>query len=380
MMINDEKSKNIVICCDGTGNQFGDHNSNVIKLFSLLTRNSAKQILYYHPGVGTKGSMEVPTYLGLLAQKINKWHGFAYGYGIINNLANAYHFLMKNYNPGDQVFLFGYSRGAFTVRALCSFIFEFGLLENGNDSLIEYAMSLFINPNLANMKIAKNFKSVFGRECSVHFVGVWETVNSVGWFYDPLKIPTSLENEIIKIGRQALSIDERRSFFRPNLWGANCRASLKQVWFAGVHSDIGGGYPYRESGLSNISLKWILAEAQKAGLSVDGKAKEDFFNHNLPDASGPIHESLRKLWWIPEYMPQPFTVRVNNHFVNKFGTNRGRSRLIPEGSFIHESVFERKEILANHYNPRNLPKNFVIEKTDSITSTPVLNPVSISDN
>ena len=356
-------AKNIVICCDGTGNQFGDHNSNVIKLFSLLTRNSPGQILYYHPGVGTKGSMEVPTFTGILSQKINKWHGFAYGYGIINNLANAYRFLMENYNPGDQIFLLGFSRGAFTVRALCSFLYEFGLLENGNDSLIEYAMSLFINPNRSSLKTAKNFKAVFGRECSIRFVGVWETVSSVGWFYDPLKIPYSLENEIIEIGRQALAIDERRSFFRPNLWGEKTTQDLKQVWFAGVHSDIGGGYPYREAGLANIPLKWMLQEAQLAGLLVEENVKAKFFTENPPDPNGTLHHSLRKLWWIPEYMPQPYTVRINHHFVNKFGIHRGRSRVIPEGSFIHQSVFERKEKPSNHYHPRNLPVHFTVEST-----------------
>ena len=363
-MVSSRSSKNIVICCDGTGNQFGDHNSNVIKLFSLLTRNSPEQILYYHPGVGTKGSMEVPTYIGFLTQQINKWHGFAYGYGIINNLANAYLFLMENYNPGDQVYLFGYSRGAFTVRALCSFIYEFGLLEKGNDSLIEYAMSLFINPNSPSEKIAKNFKSVFGRDCSVHFVGVWETVNSVGWFYDPLKIPSSLENEVIKIGRQALAIDERRSFFRPNLWGEKSTQNLKQVWFAGVHSDVGGSYPYREAGLSNIALKWILDEALKAGLLVHEEAVDEFFLENRPDANGVIHKSLKGLWWIPEYMPQPYTERVEDHFVNKFGTHRGHLRSIPEGSFIHQSVFERIENPVNNYKPQNLPTKYLVEKNE----------------
>ena len=212
-------------------------------------------------------------------------------------------------------------------------------------------------------KIAKNFKSVFGRDCSVHFVGVWETVSSVGWFYDPFKIPCMLESEVIVTGRQALSIDERRSFFQPDLWAENTTKDLKQVWFAGVHSDIGGGYPYREAGLANIALKWMLNEAKKSGLAIYEQAETEFFQENPPDPNGPIHRSLRKFWWVPEYVPQPYTVRVNKKLVNKFGTHRGRSREIPEGSFIHESVFQRKENHANHYNPSNLPNQFVIEKT-----------------
>jgi uncharacterized protein (DUF2235 family) len=363
-MINAPGPKNIVICCDGTGNQFGNHNSNVIKLFSVLRRNSPDQVLYYHPGVGTKGSMEVPTYLGLIAQKINKWHAFAYGYGMISNLANAYSFLMQNYNHGDKVFIFGFSRGAFTARTLCSFIYEFGLLENGNDSLIEYAMSLFINPNGPSLKIARNFKKVFGRECSAHFVGVWETVSSVGWIYDPLTIPYTRENPTIRIGRQALAIDERRSFFRPNLWGeAHEGQDFKQVWFAGAHSDVGGGYPYKDSGLANITLKWMLDEAEAAGLSVDPEAKAQLFAENPPDPNDCIHKSLHGIWWIPEYLPQPYTIRVNNHFQKKFGAHRGHLRHIPEKSLIHESVFERQKNPANHYHPRNLPNNYLVVST-----------------
>ncbi len=359
-MVEAAPSKNIVICCDGTGNQFGDHNSNVIKLFSLLTRNSQKQILYYHPGVGTKGSMEVPTYLGILAQKITKWHGFAYGYGIINNIANAYAFLMKNYNEGDKIFLIGFSRGAFTVRALCSFLHEFGLLEEGNDSLIEYAMSLFISTKTPNLNLARHFKKIFGRACSVHFVGVWETVSSVGWFYDPLKIPYSIENPVIRVGRQALAIDERRSFFRPNLWGrAHAGQDFKQVWFAGVHSDVGGGYPYRESGPANISLRWMIDEAEAAGILIDAQARDEFFKQNSPDPYCQVHESLRGLWWIPEILPQPYTIRVNDHYQKKFGTHFGHHRIIPEGSLIHESVFQRIESPQNGYQPKNLPTEFI---------------------
>jgi uncharacterized protein (DUF2235 family) len=356
-------TKNIVICCDGTGNQFGDHNSNVIRLFSMLRRESPEQILYYHPGVGTKESMEIPTYVGMIEQKIQKWHGFAYGYGLINNIAHAYNYLMANYNPGDKIYLMGFSRGAFTARALCALIYEFGLLEKGNDSLIAYMMGLFVDENALNFKMAQHFKATFGRECAVHFVGVWDTVSSVGWFYSPLSLPYTRENPGIKIGRQALAIDERRVFFQPNPWGPSCEGQdLKQVWFAGTHSDVGGGWPRRESGLANISLRWLLDEAEEAGLMIDAHAKEKLLTKNPPNPNDILHESLHGLWWFPEYMPQPYTERGKDHFHKKFGIHRGRHRFIPEGSLLHESVIQRMENPANHYKPVNLPSRYEISK------------------
>ena len=107
--------KNIVICCDGTGNEFGRSNSNVVKLYSILQHDSA-QIAYYHPGVGTMGSRNALSKVDKLWTKLI---GLAFGYGISDNVADAYQFLMRNFEPGDQVFVFGFSRGAYTARALC---------------------------------------------------------------------------------------------------------------------------------------------------------------------------------------------------------------------------------------------------------------------
>ncbi len=307
--------------------------------------------------------MEAPTYLGLLKQKITKWHGFAYGYGVISNLAHAYSFLMDNYRPGDSVYLIGFSRGAFTVRVLCTLLYEFGLLEKGNQALIEYMMTLFINPNRATHHIAKNFKATFGRACVPHFVGVWDTVSSVGWVYDPLIMPFSKENPGFNIGRQAISIDERRCFFRTNLWHQSAPTQdLKQVWFAGVHCDVGGSYPDRESGLSNIALEWMLNEAEAAGLLVDHEAKEKLFSACPPDPHALMHESLVGWWWIPEYLPKPYIVREGDHYKKKLRVYAGRRRLIPEGAYLHKSVIERMSRPENNYRPTNLPQHYHVTK------------------
>src|SRR5437867_5002723 len=131
--------KNIVICCDGTGEEFGDNNSNVVKIYSLL-ENSARQVTYYHPGLGTMGSRFAPTKLGRFWSKLK---GLAFGAGLMDNVSDAYVFLMNEYEDGDAVYLFGFSRGAYTARALAAFLHMFGLMRKGNDSLVPYAIRRF---------------------------------------------------------------------------------------------------------------------------------------------------------------------------------------------------------------------------------------------
>src|SRR3954471_21430454 len=116
--------------------------------------------------------------------------------------------------------------------------------------------------------VAAKFKATFSRECKPHFVGLWDTVSSVGWAYDPVTLPYTYANPDIEIGRHAISIDERRCAFRQNLWSNKTTANqnIEQLWFAGVHSDVGGGYTESESGLAKVCLEWMLTEAAKAQL------------------------------------------------------------------------------------------------------------------
>ncbi len=131
--------KNIVICCDGTGNQFGDANSNVIKLYQTLVLGPG-QIAYYHPGVGTMGAMNALTWAG---KAWTKFRGLAFGYGLSENIADAYRYLMREYEEGDRVFVFGFSRGAYTARAVCGMLATVGLLYEDNEGQIPYALRLF---------------------------------------------------------------------------------------------------------------------------------------------------------------------------------------------------------------------------------------------
>jgi len=371
--------KNIVICCDGTGNQFGDANSNVVKLYQVLNRNAGAPVAYYHPGVGTLGAKNALTVLGKAWTQVR---GLAFGYGLSDNIADAYRFLMQVYEPDDRVFIFGFSRGAYTARALCGMLQMFGLLAPGAEGQIPYAMRLFKRGNSRffsglharsnKFEIARAFKATFCRDCKPYFLGLWDTVSSVGWILDPIGLkpgglPYTYSLEDVTVIRHAVSIDERRAFFRQNLVAMQPGRNIKEIWFPGVHSDIGGSYPEGESGLSKISLKWMMREAASAGLAFDSAKIDAIFGadaaHARPFLNALLHNSLTPLWWLGEFWP-----KFTKHRVSPPGTvpqkfkghprmNLFRRRHIPPGAHIHESVFTRMANVAG-YRPPNLPVSF----------------------
>lgn len=342
--------RNLVICCDGTGEEYGDNNSNVVKLYSLL-ENSARQVTYYHPGLGTMGSRFAVSKIGRLWTKII---GLAFGYGLTANIIDAYVFLMNEYEEGDSVFMFGFSRGAYTVRALAAFLRMFGLMRKGNDSLVPYATRRFKSKiRKHSFEIAHGFKQTFSRECKPHFLGVWDTVSSVGWIYDPLHLPYTAHNEDIAIGRHAVSIDERRCQFRENLWQPEPGQDYKQVWFAGTHCDIGGGLGLVNSGLSDIALHWMCDQAVKAGLLVTG------IPTNVGHPCAPIHNSLTFPWLPLELLPKRYVDRRCTPPRVRWRIPLGRRRWMAEGSVLHRSVEER--IKSAGYHPSNLPRQYTFE-------------------
>jgi uncharacterized protein (DUF2235 family) len=349
--------KNLVLCCDGTANEFAADRTNVVKLFSVLNQDPARQAIYYHPGLGT---MEPLGALTPIAQRVTRLLGRAFGYGLASDVRDAYAFLVERFEPEDRVFLFGFSRGAYTVRTVAALLHLYGLIPKGNEPLVPYAIRMLTAINDAKQGkkarqyfgLAEEFKDTFGRlrVCKPWFVGVWDTVSSVGWYENPLRLPYTADNPDIQIGRHAISIDERRAFFRTNLWRLqhdppqSGPQDLKQVWFPGVHSDVGGGYPETESGLAKIALKWMLDEAMLKGLFVDQDKMETVLGrpgsgYVSPDAQAPSHESLRGVWWLAEFI-------LKRHWDYAKGgwawrANLGRRRTIPAGSLIHRSAYER---------------------------------------
>lgn len=334
-------AKNIIICCDGTGNEFGDHNSNA-------------------------------------AWSVVK--GLAFGSGLLSNVGDTYRYLMNVYEDGDQIYLFGFSRGAYTVRAIAGVLHMFGLLCPGNDGLIPYITRLYAKKtrDAAGMthtfEVAEGFKSTFCRHCPLHLVGVWDTVSSVGWVWDPLKLPYTGQNPDMKNGRHAVSIDERRCYFRNNLWGNQLPGqNINQVWFVGVHSDVGGSYAPAESGLSQITLEWMLCEAVPLGLLVDPARADQVLGRIpppkvpppppvLPDPAAKTHNSLTLAWWFLEFLPHSYYDPVAKKA--KWRIPLGATRVIPGGSVLHETVKEKLNIDPD-YKPRNLPQSSGIERRNA---------------
>jgi uncharacterized protein (DUF2235 family) len=357
--------KNIVLCCDGTANEFAKHNTNVVKLYSTLGNDPATQVTYYHPGLGT---MEPAGALTTPARKVTKLLGMAVGYGLANDVRDAYLFLVNRYEPGDRLFCFGFSRGAYTVRTVASLIHMYGLVRAGNDPLVPYAIRMMMGIERARgsaadyretvdayFSLAREFKGMMSRdECRPWFVGVWDTVSSVGWVENPLKLPYVTNNPDIEFGRHAVAIDERRAFFRSHLWRPPADPALprgpkdlKQVWFPGVHSDVGGGYPEPESGLSKLALEWMLDEAEAAGLIVDQDRRREVLGQGggsryvAPDPLAQAHESLTGAWHLAEYVPKKHFDWATRTETRRM--NRHRRRTIPAGALVHVSAFERGE-------------------------------------
>jgi uncharacterized protein (DUF2235 family) len=368
--------RNIVICCDGTANEFAEDNTNVVKLYYVLNQDPAKQVMFYHPGLGT---MEPAGALTTFSRQVTRLLGKVLGYGLANDIRDAYSFLMENYQEGDRLFLFGFSRGAYTVRAVCSLLHMYGLIRKGNEPLVPYAIRMMMGIDRAEKSdnkqqaamdryfdLAHKFRETMSRtDCRPWFVGVWDTVSSVGWIENPLRLPYVSDNPDIQFARHAVSIDEHRAFFRNNLWRPGTDPErphgpkdLKQVWFPGVHCDVGGGYPEAESGLAKIALEWMVEEAEAHELLVDPVRKDEVLGKTngsknaRPDPDGLAHESLNGAWNLAELV-------FKRHFdwtTEKWGQrmNLWRRRTIPPNSLVHESAYQR----SGGYSDR-LPKNAI---------------------
>ena len=265
--------KNIIIFSDGTGQKGGKgNNTNVYKLFNIIEDRTQNQIAYYDPGVGTDW---------------RKITGSLSGRGLSKNIIECYTFLFENYEAGDQIYLFGFSRGAATVRSLSAFIHYFGILPKSRPDLIKKAFNIYkrSSRNSVHNKANAFVKKHHTMWTKIKFIGVWDTVPALGF---PIKwISILLDkfflhkfhnfdlSESIEFARHALSIDDKRKTFHPQVWTPTKeqvkKEIVKQVWFSGVHTDIGGGYDKAE--LSNITLKWLIKEATSKGLIIYEKSE-----------------------------------------------------------------------------------------------------------
>jgi uncharacterized protein (DUF2235 family) len=313
---------NVVLCCDGTGNKLDVATSNVVRLFSVARRDAPQeQVVYYHAGIGTMPAKAALTSVSRWATRLA---GNAAGYGLLDDVADLYAYLMRTLREGDHMFIFGFSRGAFTARVLAGLIHRCGVLKPEFTSLIPYALDLY-RPHDALDDVVAKFVRLFSRRWRVHFLGLWDTVKAFGVLW-PKSLPHLRFNPSVDIVRHAMALEERRTMFDPTTWGGtdgdqrgtpagyitpaipprsiDGSQDVKEVWFEGCHSDVGGGLPENEGSLYKYSLEWMVREAQAhdKGLLVE----EDALSALLSEAAGPQRrvESLTGAWNVAEMMPR----------------------------------------------------------------------------
>lgn len=293
--------KNIVICCDGTWNtpdqveQGVPVPTNVVRIFNALADTDASgtpQHKYYHPGVGTSGSWWDKAIEG------------GTGRGLDRNIMSAYRELCDHYEQEDRIFLFGFSRGAYTVRSLCGLVVKCGLLDTR--SLKEQEIwtrieRVFQKGYRRETEEMENWRALGWQfhdlpEKCIHFLGVWDTVGALG-IPDDMALLNILDglhdfdfhdtdlSPAITTARHALALDEMRASFQATLWKAKTGQDEKQVWFPGVHADVGGGY--LETGLSDAALLWMIQQAQECELTF----RNDMLEQLKPDPQGVMHDS-----------------------------------------------------------------------------------------
>lgn len=357
-------SKNIILCADGTGNKGGSTpDSNVYKIFNAIDLHNTdiKQIAFYDNGVGTQ------------TNKFVRGLSSAFGFGFQTNVCDLYEYLARNYNPDDKIYMFGFSRGAATIRAFNGFIDACGLIDGrgkSNKDLkdeVKKVMEAYNKPEL--LKTFPNIK-FHSKKPGIAFIGVWDTVSALGFpertsrhgfFLRILSIAFEFLGTIsdkffphkfynyeltpnVEKAFQALSIDDERTSFWPKVWQEESEEAkevkqVEQVWFAGMHSNIGGGY--ERAGLANVSFAWMLDKVE--GI----KFKDKFLDLAKADANvnGRMYDSRHGFGAYYRYHPREI------------------STLCKEAGAtvkIHESVIRRLELRTANYAPTSLPEKFEV--------------------
>ncbi|KAF9060368.1 WD40-repeat-containing domain protein [Rhodocollybia butyracea] len=359
------KRRNLVVCIDGTSNKFGNKNTNIVELYSRLVKTK-DQLTFYNSGIGTyaEPSWKSPAYWKQVA--MNKLD-LALALRFEKILLDAYRWLSQMYEEGDRIFLFGFSRGAYQVRTLAGMIEKVGLIHKGNEAQIPFAFELYArSPNKEppqSLPDEENdeympwrFKSTFARkDVRVHFIGVWDTVSSIGLVRPDKDLPltTCGMNHVCHF-RHALALHERRVKFLPEYsYGGAATPEMdynakplknrntKEVWFSGTHSDIGGGNAVNK-GLNSYgpALRWMIHESIIAGLALEP------FQYQTTTADSKVvtspSRSLTSVWWLFEILPIKRLSYKDLKDVTRW-PHMGASRHVVDGQLIHASVYTDKD-------------------------------------
>jgi uncharacterized protein (DUF2235 family) len=383
--------RKIILLSDGTGNSSANFwRTNVWRMFCALDLTSSDQVACYDDGVGTSS--------------FKPWAilGGAFGFGLRRNVISLYKFACRNFRaPGDQIFGFGFSRGAFTIRVVIGLIIDQGLVPAADRSeaeLNDLAVRAYRDYHRRYFHtnwglILKRIRRWRGKEITppsgppaghniplVRFLGLWDTVAAYGlpveemtrgvsqWLW-PLEIPTHTLHPSVRRACHALSLDDERTTFHPVLWNEKGEPTqapvprftngerLSQVWFAGVHANVGGGYP--DDSLAQIPLYWIMQEAQSCGLvfkaanpAAIAETKE------AQDKDGRLYDSRRGFQSYYRYGPRRLSQLCNELFSRTLNDEVSIAR--PK---IHESVFKRIQNNAHVYAPIGIPHEYEVVVT-----------------
>jgi uncharacterized protein (DUF2235 family) len=322
-------AKNVAFFADGTWDG-PCQNSNVSRLYSAAAKIDGEQLTTYDPGVGTDGN------------PVDSILGGAFGVGIFGKIRQGYAAIAAQYAPGDHIFIFGFSRGAYTARSLAGMIAICGLptINQNDPKCLDMAFEAYRNASQRQMLLDTLNEGYRMDNAKIQLLGVWDTVGSLGIpaIFGGIDVcqygflDTSLHPDVLN-AVQALAIDEQRLQFQPALWTSAPAPgqSLAQVWFAGVHCDVGGSYPADDGGfaLSNITLNWVANYAKNCGLQFAPGAFPS--TSRLTDALATLHDSLTGLYSLTPHR-----------------------RNIVDDSSLYESVQQRCATPASNYAPENL--------------------------
>ncbi|ABK49497.1 conserved hypothetical protein [Shewanella sp. ANA-3] len=305
-------NKRIVICADGTWNRPEkdlkvDFPTNVLRLaraISPMAADGKPQQVFYDWGVGSYYDQAI---------------GGATGRGLHKNIMDGYRYIVQNYSPGDEIYLFGFNRGAYTVRCLCGLINNCGILKRPDARLIQQAFDHYKKssaPFAPSGDKSVEFRQKHSHESrDIKFVGVWDTVGAMGipisflgLFEDKDEFYDTKIGRNVRVARHALAIDEHRSDFEPTIWQLRDNMDMQQVWFTGAHSNIGGSYLPDKDGslLSDNALAWMMAEAERFNLSLEPHLAASLH----PNPLATLHDSRRSFYRIKQSYLRPIDPNV----------------------------------------------------------------------
>ncbi len=388
--------KTIVVCFD-LNRDFGlaESRTNTLKLYVALARDEAQLPLYVPIPARTEAKGRGEAFIKVLeslaklepigvafslfslfvdSPEVDALKRYGLGNGIARQIQSACEVLLDHWNPEDRIAVFGNSRSAGVALLFTQFLHEFGLVPREMKENLPDLIRRFFNYTMTGIKPQVSlFRSTFSRQCQVSLIGIWDCVSNMSWSgHGPARLRPESVLAQGTVVRHALSIDERRRFFNPLVLSEvdkqMGRSGTKEVWFAGVHADVIGGYLERESGLSQTALAWMMDEGAACGIRFDEKRRSrilglpgigencgDWPEFVRPDACGVLHRSLRSIaWWEMELLPQKRSGGRRGWHI-PLGQRRG----IPEDALIHRSAYQRMNSSLS-YSPKNLPSRFEI--------------------